>query len=89
MSGLGVIVLAAGMGTRMKSRTHKVLHPVCGVPMGQHVIDAALALKPAKLAHHRQPPEHTGRVTASHRTRMDRERQVVGQRVVVRGDGDD
>lgn len=49
MSGLGVIVLAAGMGTRMKSRTHKVLHPVCGVPMGQHVIDAALALKPAKL----------------------------------------
>ena len=49
MSGLGVIVLAAGMGTRMKSRLHKVLHPVCGVPMGQYVIDAAQALDPEKL----------------------------------------
>ncbi len=33
----------------MKSRLHKVLHPVCGVPMGQHVIDAARALDPATL----------------------------------------
>lgn len=49
MSGLGVIVLAAGMGTRMKSRLHKVLHPICGVPMGQHVIDAARGLDPARL----------------------------------------
>ena len=49
MSGLGVIVLAAGAGTRMKSRTHKVLHPVCGVPMGQHVINAARELEPARL----------------------------------------
>jgi bifunctional UDP-N-acetylglucosamine pyrophosphorylase/glucosamine-1-phosphate N-acetyltransferase len=43
---LGVIVLAAGMGTRMKSRLHKVLHPICGVPMGEHVIEAARGLKP-------------------------------------------
>lgn len=49
MSSLGVIVLAAGAGTRMKSRLHKVLHPVCGVPMGQHVIDAARALDPSNL----------------------------------------
>lgn len=49
LSGLGVIVLAAGMGTRMKSRLHKVLHPVCGVPMGQHVIDAAMGLNPDRL----------------------------------------
>lgn len=50
MSTLGVIVLAAGAGTRMKSKTHKVLHPVCGRPMGQHVIEAARELQPAKIA---------------------------------------
>ena len=47
---LGVIVLAAGAGTRMKSRLHKVLHPVCGVPMGEHVIDAARKLSPDTIA---------------------------------------
>lgn len=33
------IVLAAGQGTRMKSKLYKVLHPVLGRPMVQHVID--------------------------------------------------
>lgn len=50
LSALGVIVLAAGAGTRMKSKTHKVLHPVCGRPMGLHVIEAARELQPAKIA---------------------------------------
>lgn len=49
MSRLGVVVLAAGLGTRMKSALPKVLHPVCGVPMGQHVIEAARVLEPARL----------------------------------------
>jgi len=35
------IVLAAGKGTRMKSRKPKVLHPVCGKPMIQYAIQAA------------------------------------------------
>ena len=35
------IVLAAGLGTRMKSRTPKVLHTVCGRPMVDYVLDAA------------------------------------------------
>jgi bifunctional UDP-N-acetylglucosamine pyrophosphorylase / glucosamine-1-phosphate N-acetyltransferase len=35
------IVLAAGLGTRMKSRLPKVLHPLCGRPMLAYVIDAA------------------------------------------------
>jgi bifunctional UDP-N-acetylglucosamine pyrophosphorylase/glucosamine-1-phosphate N-acetyltransferase len=47
---LGVIVLAAGAGTRMKSRLHKVLHPVCGVPMGEHVIAVARELSPQVVA---------------------------------------
>ncbi len=41
---LMVVILAAGKGTRMKSDTPKVLHPVCGVPMLGHVLGAAEAL---------------------------------------------
>jgi bifunctional UDP-N-acetylglucosamine pyrophosphorylase / glucosamine-1-phosphate N-acetyltransferase len=33
------VILAAGQGTRMKSDLYKVLHPVCGKPMVEHVID--------------------------------------------------
>ena len=33
------IILAAGKGTRMKSDLYKVLHPVCGKAMVQHVVD--------------------------------------------------
>jgi bifunctional UDP-N-acetylglucosamine pyrophosphorylase/glucosamine-1-phosphate N-acetyltransferase len=38
-----VLVMAAGKGTRMRSALPKVLHPVCGRPMVQWVIDAARA----------------------------------------------
>lgn len=34
------IVLAAGQGTRMKSKLYKVLHPVCGKAMVDHVVTA-------------------------------------------------
>lgn len=34
------IILAAGAGKRMKSRTNKVLHNLCGKPMVEHVINA-------------------------------------------------
>jgi len=36
-----VLVMAAGRGTRMRSSLPKVLHPVCGRPMVEWVIDAA------------------------------------------------
>ena len=38
-----VLIMAAGRGTRMRSGTPKVLHRVCGKPMVEWVIDAALA----------------------------------------------
>lgn len=40
-----VIVLAAGQGTRMKSKLYKVMHPVMGKPMVGHVVQAALNAK--------------------------------------------
>lgn len=49
MRGLGVVVLAAGQGTRMKSNLPKVLHQVCGKPMATHVIAAARALEPERI----------------------------------------
>lgn len=39
MSNVFAVILVAGQGTRMKSKLYKVLHPVCGKPMVQHVVD--------------------------------------------------
>ena len=38
---LAVVILAAGQGTRMNSRTQKILHEVGGKPMVKHVFEAA------------------------------------------------
>src|SRR3989338_7183065 len=49
MKALQTIVLAAGRGIRMKSDTPKVLHPVCGKPMVQYVVDVARSLRSLKI----------------------------------------
>jgi bifunctional UDP-N-acetylglucosamine pyrophosphorylase/glucosamine-1-phosphate N-acetyltransferase len=46
---MNVVILAAGMGKRMQSALPKVLHPLAGKPLLQHVIDAARTLTPSKL----------------------------------------
>jgi UDP-N-acetylglucosamine diphosphorylase/glucosamine-1-phosphate N-acetyltransferase len=40
-SEIAVIILAAGLGTRMKSNKAKVLHEVCGKPMVHYVVETA------------------------------------------------
>ena len=39
-----VVILAAGQGTRMRSDTHKVLHPIAGRPLLLHLLDRVDAL---------------------------------------------
>lgn len=46
---LAVIILAAGKGTRMKSKLAKVLHPIAGLPMLKHIIKSAETLSPKKI----------------------------------------
>jgi bifunctional UDP-N-acetylglucosamine pyrophosphorylase / glucosamine-1-phosphate N-acetyltransferase len=65
-SSLAVIILAAGLGTRMVSRTPKELQPILGRPMLDYVLRAAdvpevsqriLVLSPAKNAIAEQVPD--------------------------------
>jgi bifunctional UDP-N-acetylglucosamine pyrophosphorylase/glucosamine-1-phosphate N-acetyltransferase len=46
MSGLHVVILAAGKGTRMKSARPKVVHSLAGRPLIEHVLRVADALQP-------------------------------------------
>ena len=45
---IAAIVLAAGKGTRMNSATHKVLHPIAGRPMIEHLLASLAELEPAR-----------------------------------------
>src|SRR5437899_11260441 len=46
---LDVLILAAGLGTRMKSRLAKVLHKLDGRPLIAHVCRTAYGLKPRRI----------------------------------------
>ncbi len=48
MSDLAIVVLAAGMGTRMKSAQPKVMHKIAGRSMLAHVLQAGKALNAAR-----------------------------------------
>ncbi|HEX2270163.1 MAG TPA: NTP transferase domain-containing protein, partial [Pyrinomonadaceae bacterium] len=46
---LSVVVMAAGLGTRMKSRRAKVLHELGGLPLITHVVKTAQTLDPQTI----------------------------------------
>ena len=46
---LEILILAAGLGKRMRSSLPKVLHPLAGRPLLGHVLDTARALAPRKM----------------------------------------
>ena len=50
MNDIGVIVLAAGQGTRMKSGLPKVLHRLGGTPLFLHALRTAQRLQPSTIA---------------------------------------
>ncbi|HEX5497888.1 MAG TPA: bifunctional UDP-N-acetylglucosamine diphosphorylase/glucosamine-1-phosphate N-acetyltransferase GlmU [Thermomicrobiales bacterium] len=45
---VAVVILAAGAGSRMRSALPKPLHPVAGLPMAAHVVDAAAGAAPGR-----------------------------------------
>ena len=47
---VGVVILAAGQGTRMRARLSKLLHPVAGLPMVRQVVEMARSLEPSAIA---------------------------------------
>ena len=46
---INIVILAAGMGKRMRSDLPKVLHAIAGKPLVSHVIDTARGLAPSHL----------------------------------------
>ncbi|QPQ55230.1 bifunctional UDP-N-acetylglucosamine diphosphorylase/glucosamine-1-phosphate N-acetyltransferase GlmU [Allosphingosinicella flava] len=70
---VAAIVLAAGKGTRMKSDLHKVLHPIAGRPMLEHLLASVDTLSPA----------HTVVVVGSGREQVEPVAQRHGGTVVV------
>ena len=48
-NNLEILILAAGKGTRMNSDRPKVLQPLLGIPMIEHVVAKSLNLKPKKI----------------------------------------
>src|SRR6478672_9623389 len=50
-SSFAIVIMAAGKGTRLKSRRAKVLHEIAGKPLLAHVINAATRIVPAEDVH--------------------------------------
>lgn len=71
-----VIVLAAGAGTRMKSRTPKILHEIGGRSLVGHALNAARAIDPRELA---IVVRHEREQVASHIAGIDPQALIVDQ----------
>lgn len=76
------VILAAGMGTRMKSDLAKVLHPVAGRPMLRALLDTVEGLAPERVVVVVGPDmEAVARVAAPHATVIQEQRLGTGHAV--------
>ncbi len=79
---LAVIVLAAGQGTRMKSKLPKVLHCLAGKPMLTHVLDGIEKLQPEKIVVVVGPDaKAVEKIAAPHKTVVQTDRLGTGHAV--------
>ncbi len=83
---LDVLIMAAGLGTRMKSRKAKVLHEVDGRPLIEHVSRAAQQLNPRKL--YIVVGHQAAEVEAAVRTCVPNDRASFVTQVEQKGTGD-
>jgi bifunctional UDP-N-acetylglucosamine pyrophosphorylase/glucosamine-1-phosphate N-acetyltransferase len=86
-SDLAVVVLAAGMGTRMRSDLPKVLHAIAGKPMLRHVLDAVEPLAPERIVVVTGPGmPQVEEVASPHKTVVQAERLGTGHAVMAARD---
>ncbi len=46
---INILILAGGLGTRMKSTIPKVMHNVCGKPILEHIVNTSSKLNPERI----------------------------------------
>ncbi len=46
---INILILAGGLGTRMKSTVPKVMHNICGKPILEHIVDTSSKLNPERI----------------------------------------
>jgi len=86
-SKTAIVVLAAGLGTRMKSTLPKVMHPIGGRPMVNHLLETVESLKPEKVAVVVGPDmEAVETAVAPHPTAVQTERLGTGHAVMAARD---
>src|SRR5215210_7736540 len=85
---LDVLILAAGLGTRMRSRTAKVLHRLGGRPLISHVCRAAAALMKEQRAVHVVVGHQAEEVKEAVLAEMGEGRALFVEQTEQRGTGD-
>ncbi len=83
-SKTAIVVLGAGLGTRMKSALPKVLHPLAGRPMIRHLIDTLETLEPDRMTIVvGEDMEEVGKEVAPYPTVVQKERLGTGHAVMA------
>jgi bifunctional UDP-N-acetylglucosamine pyrophosphorylase / glucosamine-1-phosphate N-acetyltransferase len=66
---MAIVILTAGRGSRMRSKIPKVLHPIAGLPMIEHVVRSAEAVQPLQTVMVTGPTSEV--LNAEYQSRID------------------